>query len=167
MGPAAGLRGPPLAGRRVAVEIAVGLPLGEPSVQDVLDVLHNEVDGHCGAETAQRQRHRQGGAQAQGRRAHRAWRHSAVQVTASATCWQVTQPPQAPRGPVWPPSQENSSKRTMLGNGRPEHRGFSSDDQSHSYMKPSATVCKALSPKGKIRWDSFCSMRNKLHTSSN
>lgn len=66
MGPAAGLRGPPLAGRRVAVEIAVGLPLGEPSVQDVLDVLHNEVDGHCGAETAQRQRHGQGGAQAQG-----------------------------------------------------------------------------------------------------
>lgn len=35
----------------VAVEIAVGLPLGEPSVEDVLDMLHNEVDSHCGAES--------------------------------------------------------------------------------------------------------------------
>ena len=51
MRPAAGLRGLPLACRGVAVEIAVGLPLGQPSVQDVLDVLHDEVDGHWGAET--------------------------------------------------------------------------------------------------------------------
>lgn len=45
--PAAGLRGLPLAGRGVAVEIAIGLSFGEPPVQDVLDVLHDEVDGHC------------------------------------------------------------------------------------------------------------------------
>ena len=48
--PAAGPRGLPLAGRGVAVEIAIGLSFGEPPVQDVLDVLHDEVDGHCGAE---------------------------------------------------------------------------------------------------------------------
>lgn len=46
MRPAAGLRGLPLAGRGVAVEIAVGLPLGKPSIENVLNVLHDEVDGH-------------------------------------------------------------------------------------------------------------------------
>lgn len=49
--PAAGLGGLPLACGRIAVEIAVGLPLGQPSVENVLDVLHDEVDGHWGVET--------------------------------------------------------------------------------------------------------------------
>lgn len=53
--PAAGLRGLPLACGRAAVETAVGLPLGQPPVENVLNVLHNEVDGHCGAETRDRQ----------------------------------------------------------------------------------------------------------------
>lgn len=52
MRPAAGLRGLPLARRGIAVEIAIGLPFGKPPVQDVLDVLHDEVDGHCGTETS-------------------------------------------------------------------------------------------------------------------
>lgn len=51
MRPAAGLRGLSLARRGVAIEIAVGLPFGESSIQDVLDMLHNEVDGHCGTGT--------------------------------------------------------------------------------------------------------------------
>lgn len=51
--PARGLRGLSLACRGVAIEIAVGLPFGQPSIQDVLDMLHNEVDGHCGTETNQ------------------------------------------------------------------------------------------------------------------
>lgn len=44
--PAVGLRGLRLACGCAAVEIAVGLPLGQPSVENVLDVLHDEVDGH-------------------------------------------------------------------------------------------------------------------------
>lgn len=51
MRPAAGLRRLSLARGRVAIEIAVGLPFGESSIQDVLDVLHDEVDGHCGTGT--------------------------------------------------------------------------------------------------------------------
>lgn len=51
MRPAAGLRGLSLARRGVAIEIAVGLPFGESSIQDVLDMLHDEVDGHCGTGT--------------------------------------------------------------------------------------------------------------------
>lgn len=51
MRPAAGLRGLSLARGGVAIEIAVGLPFGESSIQDVLDMLHNEVDGHCGTGT--------------------------------------------------------------------------------------------------------------------
>lgn len=49
--PAVGLGGLRLACGCAAVEIAVGVPLGQPSVENVLDVLHDEVDGHCGAET--------------------------------------------------------------------------------------------------------------------
>lgn len=47
MGTAAGLGGPSLPGCAVAVCAAVVVALGQSAVQNVLDVLHYQVDGHC------------------------------------------------------------------------------------------------------------------------
>lgn len=45
---AAGLRRLPLPGGCVAVEASVTLPLGDAPVENVLNVLYDEIDGHCG-----------------------------------------------------------------------------------------------------------------------
>lgn len=46
VGPAAGLGGPMLAWTAVAVGVA-GLTLVQSAIQNVLNVLHYQVDGHC------------------------------------------------------------------------------------------------------------------------
>lgn len=54
VGPAAGLGGPPLARGAVSVHVAV-LTLVQSAVQNVLNVLYYQVDGHCRGQEPVRQ----------------------------------------------------------------------------------------------------------------
>lgn len=53
MGPAAGFGGPSLTWSAMAVHAAV-MPLVQPAIQNVLDVLYYQVDGHCRKKSRER-----------------------------------------------------------------------------------------------------------------